>query len=701
MTKTTTTALLAASLAALALAACTSDPVPTAIEARVAPSRTWYHTGQDVEVTGVLTDSLGEEVLDREVAWTAEPADAVAAGAAPADPRAARFTLAREGRVTFTGCLIPLIEDEEPTLCDSITIRIDDGMPSLEVTSPAPGAQLEGPDGITVTGSVADRSMVAVYVNGTPATLDDMGRFEATVEGFFGVNHLVVNASDGVTDVASVEMDVLWAPEYTPAVGTDGTPELELDDGMTIWLGQRFFDDAVPLDPTATPIETRDLADLLELVVSNVDVSGLIPDPVVDDPPSFVVRISNASIAEPTAELDVTDDGLDLFLRIGRVEADTGGFIMIEGTSLPLNGHISGSAVAFAHISVRKTAPDAELEVSLGDIAVGLESVEGSFDEPETAAVFRLAEGLLRSTLETTLVDAVRGTLEESVPAVLRDALGAIDTALADQAIPLESDPFPPVTIQIDGRIAELRALFRNSMVARMRTRIGTDAEAVHPDSPGVARIEAIPAPARFPGDGSLQLGVRLALLNGLMHALWNSGLLEVDATPILPDGISGLVSAARLEGRLPPLLRPADVDEPHDLILTVGQLELELDFMGETVRYAVSLEAGVDLDLTDNHLAIAIADEPTVRVWTLQPPSNPRLLTADTVRTLLLDLWPDLRDSVAGSLSFDLPIPGLGDLGGVAPDLAALTLSLDLNEPMRPRRGVLVMDASLTGTLP
>lgn len=686
---------------ALALAACTSEPVPHAIEARVAPSRTWYHTGQEVQLTGVVTDVLGEEIEDVEVLWTAEPASMVSGGEPGTDPRVATYTLNAEGRVTFTGCVAPPTEEEEPTLCDSVTIRIDDGMPSLEVTSPEPGDELVGPDGITVTGSVADRSMVAVYVNGTPAVVDEMGRFEATVEGVFGVNHLVVSASDGLTDVAAVEMDVLWAPAYTPAIGDDGTPELELDDGMTIWLGQRFFDDAVPLDPTAEPIETHDLADILELVISEADLTGLIPDPVVDDPPSFVVRVSNASLAEPYAELDVTDDGLDLFIRLGRVEADTGGQIMVEGTSLPLGGHISASAVAFAHVTVRKTGPDAELEVSLGDLTLGLESLEGSFDEPETAAVFALAEGLLRSTLETTLVDAVRETLEESVPAVLRDALGAIDTALADQQLALDSDPFPPVTIQIDGRIAELRSLFRNSMVAGMRTRIGTDVASVHPDSPGVARIEPLESPARFPGDGSLQLGVRLALLNGLMHALWSSGLLEVDATSILPESIMGLVSEARLVGRLPPVLRPARADEPHDLILTVGQLELELLFMGETVRYAVSLEAGVDLDLSDNHLSIAIADEPTVNVWTLVPPSNPRALTADTVRTLLLDLWPDLRDSVAGSLSFDLPIPGLGDLGGFAPDLAALTLSLDLNEPMRPRRGVLVLDASLTGTLP
>jgi hypothetical protein len=687
--------------AALALSACGSDPVPTAIEVNVAPARTWYHTGQEIQLTATVTDEKGEPIEDVEVRWTVEPAVAAEQAAPLPDPRMASFTLETEGPATFTGCVVPRQEELEPTLCDSLVVRIDDGTPALEITSPAPGAELDDAAGIVVQGSVADRSMVNVYVNGTPADVDGIGRFEATVDARFGVNHLIVSASDGLTDVSEVEMDVLWAPAFAPALGDDGTPDAAFDDGLTLWLGQDFFDDAVPLDPSADPVVTRDLADILELVVANVDLSGLLPDPVVDEPPTFVLRVTNASISEPYAELDVTDDGLDLFIRLGRVEADTAGGLTFEGTDLPLDGRVSGTAVAFAELTVRKESAESELEVSLGELSVGLESLEGTFESDETAAVFRLAEGLLRTTLEEALVDAVRGTLEDSVPVILRDALGAIDTALAGQEIALESAPFPPVTIQLDGRIGELRALHRNSMVAKLRTRIGTDAAAVHPDSLGVARLNEVESPARFYGEGSLKLGVRLGFLNALLHALWNSGLLEVDATPLLPESVMGLVSEAQLLGRLPPVLRPAREGEEHDLVLSVGQLELELLFMGETVRYAVSLEAGVDVNLEDNHLSVDVAEEPTVTVWTLQPPSNPRLLTPDTVRTLLLDLWPDLRDGVAGSLAFDLPIPSLGDLGGVAPDLAGLELSLGLNERMRQRRGVLILDASLTGTLP
>ena len=686
-------------LAALSLVACDAAPVPAFIEASIQPSRTWYHTGQTVQLAAIVRDANYVEIENVEVSWTVEPESAATEGATSMDPRNASFTLNEEGRVVFTGCAPPPDPELEPTLCASLAIRVDDGMPVLEIESPEPGEQLAD-ESIVVRGSVADLDMVNVYINGTPATVDEMGRFEGAIEPLFGVNHIVVSATDGLTDAAEAELDVLWASEWTPAIGADGRPSIELDDGLDLWLGQAFFDDGVLLDTETRPVETRDLADVLELVVDSLDPNGFIPDPVVDSGPSFNLRVTDADIGEPRVEIDVTDDGADLFVRIGRIEADTSGVIMVDTTSLPLTGTVSGSAVAFAHLTIRKESEEADLEVSVSDLRVGLESLSGDFVSPETTAVFRLAEGLLRMTLEAALVDALRDTIESSVPDLLRDALGAIDTALADQSFEIASDPFPPVTVTLDGRIRELSSTFRRDLGATLRTSIGTTSDAVFPDSLGVPRVTTLPA-LPFVNEGSLQLGVRLALLNALLHHLWASGMFDVDASSILPESISGLVSEAHIVGRMQPVVRPPRADEEHTLVLTIGQLELELVFMGEPVRFGMSLDAGMSISLDANQLSIGISESPTLRIWTLQAASNPRLLTPETIETLLLDFWPDLRDSIAGGLTIDLPIPSLGDLGGLAPELAALELSIDRTEELRVRRGVLVMEAELTGTLP
>ncbi len=682
------------------LAACDSERIPADFEAQINPSRTWYHTGQTVLLLGVVTDGLGEAIDDVEVIWTVEPAGAATLDAPLMAPTNASFTLNTEGSASFTGCVVPREEDVAPFLCDTLRIRIDDGMPALEVETPTPGAEIEGGDGITVRGSVADRSMVNVYLNGTPAVVDEMGRFEGTVEGYFGVNHLVVSATDGLTDVSDVEMDVLWAPSFTPALGPDGTPLVQLDDGLSVWLGQDFFDDGAPVDTTARPVTTNDMADVLQLVIASLDVGSFIPDPVVDNPGTFTLRVTDAAITEAQVEIDVTEEGADLFVRLGRVSANTSGVLMIEGTSLPLTGSVSGSAVAYAPLTIRKDGPDAELVVELGTLVVGLESVQGEFVSSETAAVFRLAEGLFRTTIEDALVAALQDTLAGSVPGILRDAFGSIDTALAGQSIELNSAPLPPVRIEIDGRMTQLRSSFRRDLTAVLRTDISTTTPSVHPDSLGVPRLTTLRA-LPFVNEGSLQLGIRLAMLNGLLHSLWASGLLDIDATSILPDGISGLVSEARIVGRMQPLLRPPRADETDTLVLSLGQLELELRFMGEPVRFAMSLDAGVSITLTASRIAVDVAEVPTLHIWTLQAPSNPRLLSADTIETLLLDLWPSLRESVVGGLAIDLPLPAIGDLGGLAPDLAGLTLSLDMTDALRTRRGVLVMRAEMTGELP
>jgi hypothetical protein len=122
---------------------------------------------------------------------------------------------------------------------------------------------------------------------------------------------------------------------------------------------------------------------------------------------------------------------------------------------------------------------------------------------------------------------------------------------------------------------------------------------------------------------------------------------------------------------------------------------------MDEPVRFGMSLDAGVSIDLTENRIAIDLAETPTLRIWTLLAPSNPRLLTPDTVETLLLEFWPDLRSSIVGGLAIDLPIPSLGDLGGLAPELAGLDLTLNQTDTLRTRRGVLVMEAQMSGVLP
>jgi hypothetical protein len=674
----------------------TPEDGPAAIALAIDPVRSFYHSGQLVTLTATVTDVDGAALAGEALTFSAAPEASV--DPMPAETQSARFTLTGSGAIAFTACVV-----STPELCDTVEVTVDDGSPVLEVETPLPGAEIDDPAGIVVRGSVADASgALRVFVNGAQATLDEMGIFETTIAPRFGVEHLEVVASDALTPVSTVEMDVLWAPAFTPATDADGRPSFTLDDSAGLWLGQRFFDDGVALDPAATPLETRDLADLLELVALEADLSSIIPDPVVDSAPAFVLRLTNPTIASPEAEVSIQDGGLEIFLRVGELRAVTAGTLVVDREAFDLAGTIDASLIASASLTVEKESPDSEVVVELGELVVSIESVDGAFENEEVTALFRLASGLLRSTLEAELLEAMRGLLGESVPTLLREVLGGLDRALAGQSITIDSPPLPAVEVTLDGRMSRIETNYRRELLAPLQMSVSAPVAALHSSSRGFSRLDPSGVTPDFFRGGEVELGLSVGFLNAMLHVLWNAGLLDLDLAPLLPEGISGFVSDARLEARLPPMVRPSRVDESHDLVLTLGQVELVAMLSTGPARFGVQIGAGIDIDLRDNRLSLVIADEPVLRVWAIEIPADESIVTPEVVTALIADLWPDLKASLGESLSLELPIPPLDGLAGIAPDLATFQLTLGETDPrLHPRGELVILDAAITGRTP
>lgn len=689
--------LLAAAITATITGACGDDSepaTPATIDVSITPERRWYQTGQPVQVVGFITDASGDLVDGAEVVWSVEPASAATPGDAPADPLVASFVLAAQGRVTLTGCV-----DRPGGACDAVSVQVDDGSPVVELTAPLPGSESDHAGGIEVTGSVSDGGMTHVFVAGRQVATDELGQFQAVVPAGYGVNHVAVVASDGVTPESGVEMDVLWAPHFAPAIGDDGRPALGLDRGIALSLGQSLFDDGVSLEPDRTPITTDDLADIVELVVAHADLGGFIPDPVVDQA-GFSLRIPAISTGRATASIAVKADGVVLFLRLPALELTTAGSLRIDETALDLAGTITASVAGSATIRIGK-ADGGELTVELADLALALETATGQFASAEADAVFRLAQGLLRTTIERELVGAVEQTVADTVPAILRNVLGALDTALADRELVIAPDFAAPVTVLLDGRLRTVTARAGTEIGAVLRARLGTTSQARHPGSRGVALSEPLDAAPPFQAGRPLQLAVHQGFLNGLLHALWSSSLLEIDLLGLVSGDLSGLLTSGQISGKLPPVLRAARPGETGPFTLSIGQLELDLVLAdGSHGRFAVTLDVAVDLSVEAGTIAVLAPSPPTIRIWTLLASDSP-ILSEDLIVELLLEQWPGLRDSLFASLRFDLPLPSLGDLGDIAPALADLALSLELLAPPALRDGYLMVTGALRGRLP
>ncbi|MDB4934623.1 MAG: hypothetical protein JWP87_1595, partial [Labilithrix sp.] len=67
----------------------------------------------------------------------------------------------------------------------------------------------------------------------------------------------------------------------------------------------------------------------------------------------------------------------------------------------------------------------------------------------------------------------------------------------------------------------------------------------------------------------------------------------------------------------------------------------------------------------------------------------------------LTSSLWPKLRDGITNGLSIKLPLPALGAIASVAPNLSGLAPKTGLNRRIAYRNGFVVLDAKLEGVLP
>lgn len=662
-----------------------SDSGPEGVVVQVTPSQAFYPVTSQVSLTATVKNGGGGEMRDAKVTWKADPEGAALPVGEPGS-----FKLNKTGFVTFTACAV-----DNASACGSAKIKISPGAPPLVLDVPQPGAELGGDNKSTypVHGTTAVGT-TKVFVNGVPTAVAPDGTFKADVPAYFGVNHLVVSASNGEDPEVRRELDVAFGAAYASAIDAKGAPAFSSADAIVLDLGQRFFDDgtAVPLDaprPTTLP----DMADVIARVVAGMDIMSKLPNPLIASN-GVALTVTSAKMTDVKVETELAGDGLDLFVRVGKLALGSTGSLDLAGTPVSLNGGVEASLSAYAHATVKKASATSPVVVTVGTFQVALETATGKFVDPQANAIFALAAGFLRTTVEGLVKSALGETLQGSLPQALESVFESLDTALANKSFDIDAAPLPKVKLALDGRLNGIDLTAFGSMRAKLSLASKTDRTmAVFPKSRGVALVDTSSADAFFASPRS-QLSVRLALLNGLLHNLWNSGLLEIPKSDSIPLNVSG---------KLPPIVRLPRRGEADDLVVSLGELELLPGGDEANGRLGVLLEAGLSIELANDTLKLKLADKPVITVWTIKPAaSETTLFTPETVRNMLNEaLWPKLRDGITSGLQIKLPIPSLAAVGGVAPTLTGLALKTGLNRRVAYRNGFLVLDAKIEGVLP
>ena len=669
-------------------------PPPVQVAVHVDPARATYATGARVLPVAVVRDASGQVVQDAVVSWSTSPAGA----AMLLDT--GRFELLEEGAVELEGC----VDGPDGPVCGHATLVVDVGGPRIELDSPQPGAELTAEEAprIPVAGRVIDtHGELYVFVNGVPVEVAEDGGFATEVEPRFGVNHIEVSATDGLQPLETVAgADVLWAPTFHRAGDGSVLAAASFDEGISLRLGQRFFDDGIPLTQNGGVVRTEDLADIFELLLERIDYLGQIPNPIADSA-TFRLQVSSFDVGQPAVAFVLTDEGAELFIRIDGVIAGTSGFLQVENQRLSLDGQVRVGMSGFVQLRMRKAGLGEPYDVRVLSVNLALEDASSRFASPEANAIFELAASPLRTTLEALLTDTIRDQFVEQLPGLLLTTLTSVEGAISGQTLPIDTGLGRPLVLTIDAAISTVEPIYRNGLTARLWTTTRLDQLPTHPTSRGVALLAPADSLAPFLRNSRLQLGVRMGMLNGMLHALWNAGMLDLDIGSQLPPEFAFLIQSGAVSGQLPPILTPARPEDGYDLRLTVGQLDFTAVLPDRTDVYGITISTGVDVDFQSNTLIVTIHDDPEITTWSISSTAEATYFDGPSVRDIILSqLWPRIAEVLAQNLSLRLPDINLSQLGVIAPDLSALTLQIRLTREIQVRQDFLMFEGNLEGRL-
>jgi hypothetical protein len=587
-------------------------------------------------------------------------------------------------------------------VCGRAAFWVDAGPPKLTVVSPARGAALGGDrtESIPVRGNASDSGgTVTVRVNGEDVAVGPTGDFALDVPARFGVNRIEVTADDGVRRPPAREVrDVLWAPRWIRA-DEDG---VRLGAAASLRIAQTLLDaDRPPAPPVPPEVLLDDLASLLVSALALADPSALLAVPEIAEGDVLRLRVTDFTLGVPEVALRVVPSGLELFLRLPEIRISTEGAFTFQGEAISLDGALEASVAAFALVDLGVDA-EGSLVVATRDAGVVVERLVGRLDDPSANALLESLGSRLREVVETLAGEVVVSVVRDELPGFLADGLGGLVGALRRLPIDLDTGlPGAPVVsltlslvpsrvdaardlrldLELDGAIDQGRA-------------VGAPADTV----PGVPALPASPPPPY--SERPLALLLRLELLNGLLHEVWRTGLLQLE--PPLPPELGMGLGAIRLDARLPPVVAPGEPGSEWPLEVQIGELRVEIRAVGAARAdvYALRLRAGLSLALdADGALGLVTEDTPRVDAELLEQADDRPVLSADALEILFgAAVWPELERALAGGLSLAIPSVDVdaSAFAAFAPRLTSLTLRPSFGDAPTLFDGWLVLGGTL-----
>lgn len=663
-------------------------PEPAFIELGLSPRQALYTRDDHPTVTVTVYDRIGREIeagdllyFDVQPPQQAQLSDAL------------ELTFLLEGQGAVRGCVTS-------DLCGRVSFFVDDAAPSLELISPARGDVVSGEPVIAVSGRTDPApNTPRVFVNDLEVEVQPDGAFATELRADLGLNRIDVIADDGVRRPPTrIVREVVWAPEVL-VPDADG---VTIEQAVVLRLDQTLLDAREPLpEPDEMgALAVSDLASVVEIFLSRLELIGLVGDPVISDSEELQLTIEAIRPGTPDVAITLVPDGMEVFLRLEDIAVVTSGSVSLEDEVFDLGGEVRVTAAAFAGITV-EPGPNGEPVLRVGDIGVAVEALGGEMNDSTAQALLDTVGSLVRTVLNAFADDLVEQVVADQVPEFIELGLGDALAPLAN--IPLEIEE-PPIALDLSFTLAEPR-LARDAMTLELVGRVAQRMPVEPPyPSPGIPAV-GLEADPIWPVDAGLGVAVRLLTVNALLDAIWRQGALQLDLSAFLPDEVSALIAGGRVDARIPPLVVPGARGGPYAFEVQVGELDLFLTsaITGDTDHYVMSLRAGMILEVGGGGIRFDIAEEPDLRIQLVETGGNRPLLPPEGLERLIGPLaWGEVRNAIGEGLdlAIDPIMIGLEDFRELAPTLNAVEVVPGFPAPPGVRNGWFVLGAGVDITV-
>ncbi len=549
--------------------------------------------------------------------------------------------------------------------CGSTLVAHADCRPEITVDYPPRAATIQGlaaAQKVVVSGSVESGAgpVETVTVNGEEVELID-GKFAASVFPHVGGNTLVIIATDSFGSVRKRVQSFLWSTGYHKPVLEQPKSGM-VDPGLGIWLSNAVL---------------QQLAQALGGLLSVLNIGDSIANPVFSGS-GYKVYIKNLTHSAPTLTMSSKVGGLKMTVAITNIKAkvDAPGKCeeCIFGACIDFcpdfDGDMKVSAVvanADVHLFVENHQLKADVTnvaVSVSGADVDIDGVIGFIIDPVIDSVVDDLIGDLEKDLEGTVAEQIEPALEDGLGALAFESsfdMPSFDPAGGSVPVEMKTD-FSSVQFDATGGAIRLRTGAYSPKVTPYDklgalARVGCNA---------AEQVLVVPKASPF------ELVLSDDMINELLYAAWNGGLLEFDVpADMLADadltayGITDL--AVSLSGMSAPTLSDCEIG---DLDVHIGDMRViaDLVLLGTplTIEMYISFTAGFEFALLDGELGLGFTKIKTLdsEITVLQDDLiGSEGLVADMVNGSLV---PSLLSGLDGGALGGIPLPAMEFSEGV-----------------------------------